>query len=110
MNRTPCTIAVVGTDSDSGHRWLRDRFPTAARQATTLLIRHPAAELDSILWAEALRSDASRAGHRLSIGLAERTRVATLDETVTSARRAFQRAVELGSDITISHSALLSAA
>ncbi len=109
MNSIPCTIVVLGTDLPRGQQWLRDQFPDAARHAATLLLRRSGGELDSVLWAEELRNDAFRAGFRLSIGIAERTRTMSIREAVASATRAFRRARELGSDITLSHSALVAA-
>lgn len=103
------TILMLHADSPLGREWLRDQLPEAARQGDALILRRDGGELDSVLFAEELRTDALRAGHRLSIGLAERVAGTSMTLTVSAAARALRRARDLNGDITLSHSTLLAA-
>ena len=103
------TILMLHADSPQGARWLCDQLPEAARQGDCLIVRREGGELDAVLFAEELRSDALRAGHRLSIGIAERIVGTSMTLTVTAAARALRRARELNGDITLTHSTMLAA-
>ncbi len=104
------TVVVVGADSRRGLEWLSTRFPAAPRHRRALVLRLHHAELDAVLWAEALRLEARRDGVRVSIGLAEQATGTATRDTARAAGHAFERAFSLGGDITLAHSNLLRAA
>ena len=78
------TILMLHAATPQGREWLRDQLPEAARQADALILKLEGGELDAVLFAEELRADAVRAGHRLSIGLAERIPGTSMTLTVTA--------------------------
>jgi len=110
MQNTQSTLAVVGADSKQGIDWLAERFPEVRARARAVVLHLRTPELDAVLWAEALRLSARKAGVRLSIGLAGRTPGASLGDAAEAAGHAFQRAFSLGGDITVTHANLLRAA
>ena len=103
------SILMLHATTPRGREWLRDQLPEAARQGDALIMRREGSELDAVLFAEELRSDAIRAGHRLSIGVAERIPGTSMTLTVAAAARALKRARDLNGDITLSHSTMLAA-
>lgn len=103
------TILMLHAHDHHARRWLQDQLPNAARQGDSLIVQREGGELDAVLFAEELRSDAIREGHRLSIGLAERIPGTSMTLTVAAASRALRRARDLNGDITLSHSTMLAA-
>lgn len=112
MNEHPTSIVVLGTDSAFGDQWLHRQLSGASypRPEGHHVLAYPADELDAVVWSEALRWDAQRAGVRVSIGVAERLPGAALRDTVAEAIRAFEHARALGGGMTLACSVLLRAA
>ncbi|MEM9070028.1 MAG: hypothetical protein AAGE52_16090 [Myxococcota bacterium] len=88
---------LLGTEPEA--LWLDIDRVAIVRQET---------ELESVIFAECIRTRAARKGIRMAIGIAERHEVETpLSSTLNRAREAFDFAVGLGSDLTVSYSSIV---
>ena len=104
------TVVVVGADTRDGMRWLHRRFPDAPRRGRVIVLFRPGSELEGVLWAEPLRAEARRAGTRLSIGLATLDGDLDLHAATDAAAEAYRRAFDIGGDLTVTATALVSRA